>query len=201
MQMKDEYLSNPENVTSLLMEKPLKSEHVYDGPLLQVYTDKVELPDKTTSTRDWIKHPGASAVVPVFEDGTIMLLKQFRYPARKVFIEVPAGKLDPGESPRSTAERELLEESGIRCDHLVEIGSFYPAIGYADEIIYTFVAWGLKTEEQHEDDDEFLLNYRIPFVQAMSMIESGEISDGKTICTLLHTSMWWKKNGPFRIEF
>lgn len=198
--MKDEDFSNNENVTALLMEKPLASEHVYDGALLQVYTDKVELPDKTTSTRDWIKHPGASAVVPVFEDGTIMLLKQFRYPPRKVFIEVPAGKLDPGESPRSTAERELLEESGIRCHHLAETGSFYPAIGYADEIIYSYVAWGLELEEQNEDDDEFLLNYRIPFSEAMKLIETGEITDGKTICTLLHASIWWKKNGPFSID-
>lgn len=198
--MKDESLTNPGVVTSLLMENTLESEHVYDGPLMQVYTDRVELPDKTTSTRDWIKHPGASAVVPVFEDGTIMLLKQFRYPARKVFIEVPAGKLDPGELPHSTAKRELLEESGIRCKQLVEVGSFYPAIGYADEIIYTFVAWDLKIETQNEDDDEFLLNYRIPFLQAIKMIETGEISDGKTICTLLHAAMWWKKNGPFKIE-
>jgi ADP-ribose pyrophosphatase len=199
--MKDKDLTNPAKVSSLLKERPLTSEQVFDGKLLQVYSDEVELPDKTTSTREWIKHPGASAVVPVFEDGTIMLLKQFRYPARNIFIEVPAGKIDPGETADSTAGRELLEESGVECSHLVQVGSFYPAIGYADEIIYSYVAWGLKMHEQDADDDEFLLNYRIPFSKAMKMIQTGEITDGKTICTLLHASSWWKKNVPFDVDF
>jgi ADP-ribose pyrophosphatase len=195
--MNDKHLTKAANISSLLKEKPLTSEHVFDGKLLQVYYDEVELPDKTTSSREWIKHPGASAVVPVFEDGTIMLLKQFRYPPRKVFIEVPAGKIDPGETAKSTAERELLEESGIECEQLVQVGSFYPAIGYADEIIYSYVAWGLKQHDQNVDDDEFLLNYRIPFSKAMKMIQTGEITDAKTICTLLHAANWWKKNAPF----
>ncbi len=198
--MKDNDLTDSKKASSQLAEKKLTSENVFDGKLLNVFLDEVELPDKTTSTREWIKHPGASAVVPVFEDGTIMLLKQFRYPPRKTFIEVPAGKIDPGESAISTAERELLEESGVTCKHLEKAGSFYPAIGYADEIIHIYVAWGLSVQGKNEDDDEFVINHRIRFSEALRMIETGEIDDGKTICSLFHASLWWKRNHPFEID-
>ncbi len=185
---------------SLLREKKLSSKRVFDGKLLQVYSDQAELPDKSTSVREWIKHPGASAVVPVFEDGTIMLLQQFRYPPNKTFIEVPAGKIDAGEDQKTTAKRELFEESGVKCKNLEEVGSFYPAIGYADEIIYVYVGWGLTEESQSVDDDEFLLKYRIPFSKALNMIKTGEISDGKTICSLVQASLWWKENAPFEVD-
>ena len=198
--MKDNDLTDSKKASSQLAEKKLTSENVFDGKLLNVFLDEVELPDKTTSAREWIKHPGASAVVPVFEDGTIMLLKQFRYPPRKTFIEVPAGKIDPGESAISTAERELLEESGVTCKHLEKAGSFYPAIGYADEIIHIYVAWGLSVQGKNEDDDEFVINHRIRFSEALRMIETGEIDDGKTICSLFHASLWWKRNHPFEID-
>lgn len=197
--MNDQHNLNFQKDQKKLQEKPLSSKHVFDGKLLQVYYDEVELPDGSVSSREWIKHPGASAVVPVFDDGTIMLVKQFRYPARRMFIEVPAGKLDPGETPESTAKRELQEESGLSCGYLKRTGSFYPAIGYADEIIYTFAAWGLTEKQKNSDDDEFLLNYRVPFKKAMEMIITGEIQDGKTICTLVHVAEWWKANGPFEV--
>ena len=124
--MKNNQLSASEKASNELTEKQLSSQRVYDGRLLQVYVDDVQLPDNTESTRDWIKHPGASAIVPVFADGTIMLLKQYRYPPRKVFIEVPAGKLDEGESPVVTAKRELIEETGFECRSIESAGSFLP---------------------------------------------------------------------------
>lgn len=197
MEYKD--LRSIDQADAKLREKKLTSKKVFDGKLLHVYSDEAELPDQTTSTREWIKHPGASAVVPVFEDGTIMLLQQFRYPPKKTFIEVPAGKIDPGENKKTTAERELLEESGIKCENIEEVGSFYPAIGYADEIIYVYTAWGLTEEGQAVDDDEFLLKYRIPFSKALEMIRTGEITDGKTICSLIQASMWWRENEPFKV--
>lgn len=184
-----------------LKEFTLDSTHVYNGPLLQVYVDEVKLPDGSRSTRDWIKHPGASAIVPVFEDGTVMLLKQFRYPAREIFIEVPAGKLDEGESPDNAARRELTEESGLICTNLQKTGVFYPAIGYADEIIHVYAAWGLTMKEQDVDDDEFVIPTRIRFADALRMIGSGEIIDGKTISALIQTQMWWEKNTPFPVDF
>ena len=183
-----------------LGEEKIVSKHVFNGKLLQVYFDEVKLPDGNNSTREWIKHPGASAVVPVFEDGSIMLLRQFRYPCRKVFLEVPAGKLDPGESPESTAKRELLEESGLSSGNLMQTGSFYPAIGYADEIIYSFVAWNLDEKSIQLDEDEFLLNYRVSFSDALSMISDGQIQDAKTICTLINAANWWKKHAPFSVK-
>ncbi len=189
------------NENKRLIEKPVSSDHVFDGRLLQVYVDEVQLPDGSNSTRDWIKHPGASAVVPVFEDGTIMLLKQFRYPPRKIFIEVPAGKLDSGEPPIITAKRELLEETGVECEFMENAGSFFPAIGYADEEIHVFVAWGLKMKEKNSDDDEFVINHRVHFSEALQMIETGEIDDGKTICSLIKAYQWWLRHKPFEVEF
>jgi ADP-ribose pyrophosphatase len=199
--MKDKDLETSSTYDSRLTEKPLTSKHVFDGKLLQVYVDEVELPDGTTSTRDWIRHPGASAVVPVFEDGTIMLLRQFRYPPRQIFLEVPAGKLDPGETPESTARRELTEESGLSCSHIAKAGSFYPAIGYADEIIYVFAAWGLSSQPLNVDDDEFVIPKRIPYSQALKMIGTGEITDAKTITSLVQVKMWWEENEPFPVRF
>ena len=199
--MKNKETSISDFDASSLIEKEKSSKQVFDGKLLKVYYDEVELPDQSYSSREWIKHPGACAVVPVFEDGTIMLLKQFRYPPRKIFIEVPAGKIDPGEDPVRTAERELLEESGVECQHIVKTGSFYPAIGYADEIIHTYVAWGLTMNDQNVDDDEFLQPFRISFKKAIEMIGNGEITDAKTISALIQTKMWWEQKGPFLISF
>ncbi len=199
--MKNKESSASEFGASSLIEKVKSSKQVYDGKLLKVFYDEVTLPDQTFSSREWIKHPGACAVVPVFEDGTIMLLKQFRYPPRKIFIEVPAGKIDPGEDPIRTAKRELLEESGVECQNIIQTGSFYPAIGYADEIIHTYVAWDLSINEQNVDEDEFLQLFRISYQKAIQMIASGEITDAKTISALIQTKMWWEKNGPFSINF
>ena len=199
--MKDNELQISSHQNAELIETGQSSKAVFSGRLLNVFLDEVKLPDNSFSTREWIRHPGACAVVPIFEDGSIMLLKQFRYPPRKVFIEVPAGKIDAGEDPAVTAERELLEESGVKCENLVHVGHFYPAIGYADEIIHSYVAWGLTVEKQNTDDDEFLKPYRIPYQKAIDMIESGEITDAKTISTLLQVKMWWLKNHPFEIPF
>lgn len=199
--MKDNDSTNSNSNQQQLFETRYSSKEVFKGKLLHVYTDDVILPDKTMSTREWIKHPGACAVVPVFRDGTIMLLNQFRYPPRKVFVEVPAGKIDPGEDPAVTAERELLEESGVRCKNLVKVGHFYPAIGYADEIIYSYAAWDLSVEDQNADHDEFLQPNRIPYKLALRMIESGEITDAKTLSTLIQVKNWWLKNSPFEISF
>lgn len=183
-----------------LAEKKVFSRHQFDGRLLQVYTDDVELPDGSHSTRDWIKHPGASAIVPVFEDGTILLVKQFRYPPQKMFLEVPAGKLDAGETPERTAEREFLEESGYEAGNISKTGAFYPAIGYADEIIHTYVGWNLTERKKNEDIDEFLINFRVPFSEALRLIRKGVINDGKTICSLHLAAEWWRENEPFKID-
>ena len=182
-----------------LVEKRISSEEIFDGRLLHVFFDEARLPDGSTSTREWIKHPGASAVLPVFEDGDVMLVKQFRYPVAQLFYEVPAGKIDPGETADSTATRELKEEAGLTCQQFHYLGNFYPSIGYTDEIIHLYLAWDIEEFEQRVDEDEFLEKSRMPFREAVEMVHTGEISDGKTAVTLLRAWKWWQEEGPFEI--
>ncbi len=183
----------------LLVETKRSSKQVFKGKLLHVFYDEVNLPNGETSSREWIKHPGACAVVPVFENGDIMMLKQFRYPLNQVFWEVPAGKVDAGEKPDSTALRELQEEAGVTTQHFSYIGHFYPGIGFSDEVIHIYAAWDLKKTAQNADDDEFVTRHRVPFEEAVDMVHSGEINDGKTIICLLRVWQWWEKNAPFQL--
>lgn len=182
-----------------LIEKRISSKEIFDGRLLHVFFDEAKLPDGTESTREWIKHPGASAVLPVFENGDVMLVKQFRYPVAQIFYEVPAGKIDPGETADSTAERELKEEAGLTCQQFHYLGNFYPSIGYTDEIIHLYIAWDIKEYEQMVDEDEFLVKERVPFREAIEMAYTGEISDGKTAITLFRAWKWWQEEGPFEV--
>ncbi|MBK97601.1 MAG: NUDIX domain-containing protein [Balneola sp.] len=168
-----------------LAEQKKHSEKVFSGELLQVFKDEVILPNASIGRREWIQHPGACAVVPVFSNGDCVLIQQFRYPAQQLFWEVPAGKIDPDEDPLSTACRELEEETGYCAEEWFYIGHFYPAIGYADEIIHIYLAQGLIQGEQNMDQDEFLRMYRVPFDEAISMIHNGEINDAKTIASII----------------
>jgi ADP-ribose pyrophosphatase len=169
-----------------LTETPLRSEPVYDGALLKAYRDKVELPDGKTSVREWIDHPGASAIVPIFEDGQTLLVRQFRYPPRRTFLEVPAGKLDTGEEPpEDVARRELEEETGWRAHRFERTGSVYPCIGYSNEVIHFFVARKLERGEQNLDDAEFMDVLKMPFDEAVAQARRGELLDMKTVTALL----------------
>lgn len=181
-----------------LIEKELSSEEVYKGKLLHVFYDHARLPDGETSTREWIKHPGACAIVPIFENGDIMMIHQYRYPAKKIFLEVPAGKIDKGEDIQETARRELLEETGLTASDFYNIGHFYPAIGYANEIIHIFLAMGLSSLKDNPDFDEFVELERMPFVKAEEMVYSGEIDDAKTICSILKASKFLKENSVLK---
>ncbi|MBO6523055.1 MAG: NUDIX hydrolase [Balneolaceae bacterium] len=181
------------NTAKELVEQKLSSKEVFKGKLLHVFYDEAMLPNKAVGTREWIKHPGACAVVPVFENGDIMLIRQFRYPMSQIFWEVPAGKIDTGESLDKTAFRELEEEAGLISDSFEYVGHFYPGIGYSDEVIHIYLAWNLKTVEQNMDEDEFVLKERIPFKDAIGMVHSGEINDGKTVICLLRAWHWWNE--------
>lgn len=187
------------NEHKLLVEKTRSSKEVFNGKLLHVFYDEAELPNGQISSREWIKHPGACAVVPVFENGDIMMIHQFRYPLAQVFWEIPAGKIDAGEAEDSTALRELREETGVVTNDFAYIGHFYPGIGYSDEVIHIYTAWNLATDAQNMDNDEFVTRARIPFTEAINMVHSGEINDGKTIICLLRAWEWWAKKGPFKL--
>lgn len=187
------------NDSHKLVEHKISSQEIFNGRLLHVFLDKVRLPDGTTSTREWIKHPGASAVLPVFENGDVMLVRQFRYPMSQIFYEVPAGKIDPDEDADSTVRRELKEEAGLSCENFQYVGNFYPGIGYSDEVIHLYTAWDIQSFDQKVDEDEFLIKERLPFTEVVEMVHSGEISDGKTMVTVLRAWHWWQTEPPFSV--
>lgn len=169
-----------------LTERKLQSQQVFDGELLKVFRDRVRLPDGRESIREFIDHPGAAAVVPLLDDGRVILVRQFRYPVGQEFIEVPAGKLDfKGEPPEHVAHRELEEESGWQAETLEPLGAFHMGIGFSNEVIHCYLATGLREVGSNLDGDEFLEVLFVPFEQAVEMVSNGEITDAKTAVALL----------------
>ena len=143
-----------------LTERTLSSETVFNGDLLHVCRDIVETPSGE-AVREYITHPGASAVVPVFADGTTLLVRQYRYAARREFLEIPAGKIDPGETPESAAARELSEEVGLRSDAWTALGAVYTTVGYSDELIH-LLRGGRAGERLHRGRNESVRHQRHP---------------------------------------
>jgi ADP-ribose diphosphatase len=172
-----------------LTERFVSGEQVFDGTLLKVRRDVVRLPDGSQGTREYIRHPGAVAVVPLFDDGRVLLERQFRYPHGREFIEVPAGKLETGEPHLETAKRELLEETGYEAAEWRRIGVIHTAIAYTDEAIDLFVCKKLKHVGRKLDAGEFLETMIVPFDEALRMVREGQITDAKTVTALL-----WVKN-------
>jgi ADP-ribose pyrophosphatase len=172
-----------------LTEEPIDSESLVDGVLLKAFRDSVRLPNGQTSVREWIDHPGASAIVPLFDDGSTLLVRQFRYPPRRTFLEVPAGKLDaPGEDPADVAARELEEETGWRADRFEPIGSSHPCIGYSNEVIHFFLATGLERGEQDLADGEFVDVVSVDLTEAVERARTGGIDDMKTTTALVYAA-------------
>ncbi len=171
-----------------LEETSLKSEEVFSGKLLRVYRDQVRLPNQNVTMREYIRHPGAALIVPVLANGELLLERQYRYPLRTDILEFPAGKLDPGETPLATAQRELLEETGYHAEHWQELGKLTPLPAYSDEVIYCFCAEGLTLRQTKRDEDEFLeLLTMAPDVLQQAIVD-GRITDAKTICAFF----WWR---------
>ena len=172
-----------------LTETSLSSEQLVDGVLLKAFRDEVRLPDDETSVREWIDHPGASAIVPLFEDGRTLLVRQFRYPPRRTFLEVPAGKIDvAGEDPEEVAARELEEETGWRAGRLAHVGAAYPCIGYSNEQIHVFTAHDLERGTQALADGEFVEVVEVPFTEALARARQGDLKDMKTVTALVYAA-------------
>ena len=169
-----------------LIEKKISEESVFDGVLLHVRKDEVELPNGHKSVREWIKHPGASSVIPLLPDNQIILVKQFRYPIGEVTLETPAGKLDAeGEDPLVCAKRELSEETGYTAGKIWKLTTIATTVGFSNEMIHLYAATDLTAGEKHPDDDEFINTVKIPLTAALQLVESGKIIDAKSIISIL----------------
>jgi ADP-ribose pyrophosphatase len=153
----------------------------------------VRLPDGSEGAREYIRHPGAVAIVALFDDGRVLLERQYRYPQRREFVEIPAGKLEPNEPPLETAKRELIEETGYSAQQWRRIGVVHTAIAYTDEAIELFLATGLSQGRRRLDDGEFLEVFTVPFAEAIAMVRDGRITDVKTVAALLWVDRFAEK--------
>ena len=177
-----------------LFEKTLTSKLVYDGGLLKVYRDDVELVNGKTAWREVIRHPGAVVMVPIDNEGNVHLVRQFRYPYGKPVLEVPAGKLEYGEEPFPAARRELSEEIGAEAAKWTELGEMLPTPGFCDELQHVYLAEDLTFGDTHPDEDEFLDHVVIPFEEAVAMAVDGRLEDSKTVAAILRAYLKRKKD-------
>ena len=166
-----------------LEEKTLSSQIVYDGKIMTVRRDEVEVADGHKSFREVVEHSGGVTIVAIKGD-SILFVKQFRYPIKQVMLELPAGKLEKGEDPNEACERELEEETGYRAKHWTSLGYIYTSIGFCDEKLYLYLAQDLEFVGEHPDDGEILENYEYKITEVEKMIADGRICDAKTICAI-----------------
>ncbi len=168
-----------------LAEVFLEGEAVYSGVLLHVRRDRVQLPNGRAAVREYIRHPGAAVIVPLFDDQRVLLERQFRHPLGRVMVELPAGKLDAGEPHLETAQRELREETGYVARDWTHLGVVHPSVAYTDEAIELYLARGLEQRGTKPDDDEFLETFVLPFGEALEWVRTGRITDAKSVAGLL----------------
>jgi ADP-ribose pyrophosphatase len=162
----------------------MKTKHIYTGIVVNLNVDTVTLPNGLTVDLEVVRHPGAAAVVPLKDDGTVVLIRQFRHAAGGFIYEIPAGKLSPGEEPMACAARELEEEIGYRAGSFELLSSIFTAPGFTDEVIHVYKATGLTKGLQHLERDEVLEIIEMPLSEAIAMIQSGAIRDAKTMVGL-----------------
>ena len=166
-----------------LFEKTLSSTNVFDGKVVKLKKDEIELPNGEKAVREYITHPGGACVLAV-ENGYIYFVKQFRYPYQKTLLEIPAGKLNKGENPKTCAMRELEEETGLKAKSVTLLHSIYPTPAYTTEVTYIYLASGLERGEMHLDSDEFLNVEKVEIEKVRQMLLNGEIHDAKTLVAL-----------------
>ena len=164
-----------------LTETRIDGELVYDGHFLKVQRDTIELPNGKQTGREYILHPGAVVILPLFDDGTVLLERQFRYPMHQVFIEFPAGKIDAGEDTLACAKRELVEETGYTATDWQFVSTIHNAIAYSDEHLELYLARGLTKGEQQLDDGEFLEVFTATIDELLQWVREGKVTDVKTI--------------------
>lgn len=163
-----------------LEEKTISSKEIFNGMVFRVTEDTALLENGSEVTREVVHHNGGVTVIPVTDNNEIIMVKQFRYAGQKVMLEIPAGKLEKGESHYDCGKRELLEETGCSCREYKYLGEIHPTPAYVSEVIHMYIAGGLEFKKQNLDDDEFLDIVKIPLEKAVEMVLSGEITDAKT---------------------
>ena len=172
-----------------LTEKTVERQVLFEGKIITVRLDKAQLPNGHVASREVVEHPGGVAILPLFGDGTVPLVRQFRYPFGEVVSELPAGKLEKGEDPRPAALRELAEEVGVTCGSLTYLGCLYLSPGFSTEVLHMYLARDLRQGACHPDEDEFLEVERVPFGTLAGQVLSGEITDAKTVALVLKTKL------------
>ncbi len=172
-----------------LEEKTVSSRLIFDGKVVHLYKDTVRLPDGAESVREYVKHIGAVCILPLTDDGEVILERQYRYAVRQILTEIPAGKLDaPDEDPLEAAKRELREETGASAREMIPLGDYYGSPAILGERIRMFLARGLTFGETEFDEDEFLEVFRLPLDEAEAAVLRGEIPDGKTQAAILRAA-------------
>jgi len=177
-------------MTKRLRETELSSEVVYEGVFLKLRRDQARMPDGAQRTREYLMHPGAAAMVPLFPDGRVLVERQFRYPLREVFLEFPAGKLDPGETPLETAQRELVEEAGIVAEQWHTLIDLYSSPGMSSETIRVFLARGLSEADASDrppptDEERDLVVARVPLSELVRRVLAGHVHNSLAVAGLL----------------
>lgn len=170
---------------SQLIETQKQANVLYQGKILTLRVDDALLPNGDVCKREYVHHRGGAATLAIDKQGYAYLVKQFRYPYREVLLEIPAGKLEEGECPKSAAKRELFEETGLVADDLTDFGEVYPSPGYTDEHLYIYYADKFEKSTPKPDVDEFLNVVKLPFDTVYDMVLSGEIKDAKTCYAVL----------------
>ncbi|MGM9480145.1 NUDIX domain-containing protein [Roseateles sp. NT4] len=181
-----------------LVERLLEGSQVYSGHFLDVRRDRVALPDGRTAQREYIRHPGAVMIVPLLDDGRLVMERQYRYPMGRVMLEFPAGKLDAGEDPLSCGQRELLEETGYSAAEWAYAGVLHNAIAYSDEGIHIYFARGLTRGAQQLDEGEFLELVTHTVDELDRLAAQGEMTDAKTLIGLLWLQRWQQGAWPLQ---
>ncbi len=166
-------------------EKTVKSERIYEGKVINLRVDMVELPDRKYSKREIVEHSGAVGVLAITPDGKVILVKQFRKPVESVLLEIPAGRIETDEEPLNSAKRELVEETGYSSDKITKMLDFYTSPGFSNEVIHIYLAEELVEGEACPDEDEYIEVVYLSIEEAVEMVKNGEIKDSKTIVALL----------------
>ena len=168
-----------------LYEKKLTSKQIFDGKVVKLFVDTVELPDGSEAIREIVRHPGAVCVIPVTKDMEVVTVRQYRYAFEQIMLEIPAGKLEPNENPLEAVKRELEEESGVVAGKIEYLGEIFTTVAIFDEKIHLYLATELEFKNAHPDEDEFLEVENIPLAKLYDMVMNGEIKDAKTQIAIL----------------